>query len=133
LNTDDNDINTNGVKLYGSQDTLFSNSSQIATGKNFSGGKVSFSNINHELRTGLSSVWITYDIKKDIDHSMQGHILDARILSNNIKINSVYYPSVIKSPVGSRSIIEAIFYDDFETNKEWVLSGEFQRAIPLGL
>jgi hypothetical protein len=62
LNTDDNDIDLNGVKLYASNDNVFSNSTQIGSGLNFTDGKISFININRTLPTGLSSVWVTNDI-----------------------------------------------------------------------
>ncbi len=133
LNTNDGDIKDSGVKLYASDDTLFYNSTLISAGNNFIAGKATFININKELKTGISSIWITYDIKEDIDHSMQGHILDAKILADNIKINNSYYPAVQKSPLGNRSIVESIFFDDFENDNEWVLTGEFERDIPLGL
>jgi len=128
LNTNDSDIKTNGVKLRASNDTVLENSWQIGSGINFSSGKALFENINYELPRGLSSVWITYDVKADTDHSTQGHILDARIDANNIKINNNTYPLVYKSPNGSREIYESILYEDFETSSGWSFTGEFERA-----
>ncbi len=133
LNTDDNDISTNGVKLYASEDSLFRNSLLIASGQNFSSGQVAFDNIDFLLKRGLTSVWLTYDIKEDLNHEMQGHILDAKILADHIKLNNSYYPAVQKSPIGSRSIVESIFFDDFETIKTWDFTGEFQREEAQGL
>ena len=133
LNTNDSDIKDSGVKIYASTDTLFYNSSQISAGNNFLTGKANFININHELKTGISSVWVTYDIKEDIGHSMQGNILDAKILADNIKINNYTYPLVQKSPLGNRSIVESIFFDDFENDKGWALTGEFEWDLPQGL
>ena len=133
LNTDDSDIIPNGVKLFASDNTVFSNSTQIGSGKSFVGGTLSFTNINRILPTGVSSVWITYDIAVDVDHEKHEHILDAQIIKENIKINSSYYPSVDKSPTGSRTLYESILYDDFETSNGWIYTGEFERAIPIGL
>lgn len=132
LNTDDNDISTNGVKLYYSNDTLFQNSIQIGSGTNFQSGIATFNNLNRSLPTGLSSIWITYDIIIDSNHELHEHTLDAMIEDGSILVNSYLYPSTDKSPDGSRTIYEALLYDNFETNKGWVLTGEFQRTTPLG-
>ncbi|MDA3952432.1 MAG: T9SS type A sorting domain-containing protein [Bacteroidales bacterium] len=133
LNTDDNDIDLNGVKLYASNDNVFSNSTQIGSGLNFTDGKISFININRTLPTGLSSVWVTNDIAIDVDHKKHNHILDLKILKESIKINTSYYPLIDKSPDGERIIYESILFDDFETDKGWTFTGEFERAIPEGL
>jgi hypothetical protein len=133
LNTDDSDISTNGVKLFASNDNILSNSVQVGSGLNFVNGSLSFVNINRTLPTGLSSLWITYDIASDISHDKHENILDAEIKKENIKINSNYYPVIDRSPVGSRVMYESILFDDFEADKGWTFTGEFQRAIPLGL
>ncbi len=132
LNTNDENIVSGGVKIYYSEDTLFMNSSQLKTGSNFSSGNISFSDLNLTLETGLSSIWLLYDIKEDIDHNMQDNILDAYIPENGMKINGYYYPVIDKSPDGERIIVESIFFDDFETDKSWVFTPEFERNIPLG-
>ncbi len=131
LNTDDNDISSNGVRLYYSEDTLFLNSEEKTTG-NFINGKISFDELNIILPTGFSSVWLLYDIKDDTQHNMQGHILDAYVPENGIKINNYYYPFIDKSPEGERKIVESIFNDDFETDKSWTRTPEFERETPLG-
>jgi hypothetical protein len=133
LNTDDSDLSANGVKIYASDDNIFSNSIQIGTGKNFVDGIVNFTGINKTLPTGISSVWITYDIAADVGHQKHEHILDAKILENNIKINSSYYPNISQSPYGERTIFESILFDNFETDKGWVFTGEFEKAKPQGL
>ncbi|MGE0089791.1 MAG: T9SS type A sorting domain-containing protein [Bacteroidales bacterium] len=133
LNTDDEDITPNGVKLFASNDNIFSNSSQIGTGLSFVNGLLSFVDINRVLPSGLSSFWITYDISSDISHEKHENVLDAEIKIGSIKINSYYYPIIDESPTGSRVIYESIIFDDFETDKGWSFTGEFQRAKPLGL
>jgi len=131
LNTNDDDIAVDGAKLFYSEDTLFINSEQKAS-ENFSNGKISFGNLNIILEPGFSSVWLLYDIKDDTDHNMQDNVLDAYVPEDGIKINNYYYPFTAKSPEGERKIVESIFSDDFETDKAWVRTPEFERAIPLG-
>lgn len=133
LNTNDNDILTNGVKLFASDDNSFNNAIQIGTGQNFTGGSVSFYNLNHELPTGFSSLWLTYDIKDDLIHELQNHILDAYVPENGIKISNNYFPLIDQSPAGNRTIAESIFYDDFENGMSWTLTGEFEHGTPEGL
>jgi len=132
LNTNDADLSNNGVKLYASDDELFYNSYLIKSGTNFIDGKATFTNINRNLPTGLSTLWVTYDIDEDVDHEKHEHILDAKILANHIKINNGYYPIVDKSPEGERVLYESIFHDDFETDKGWEFTGEFEWGIPQG-
>lgn len=131
LNTNDDDIALDGVKLFYSEDTLFINGEEKATG-NFSDGKISFDNLGIILEPGFSSVWLLYDIKDDTEHNMQDNILDAYVPEDGIKINNYYYPFSDKSPEGERKIVESIFSDDFETDKGWTRTPEFERAIPLG-
>ncbi|MBS3770812.1 MAG: hypothetical protein KGY69_11225, partial [Bacteroidales bacterium] len=128
MNTDDNDIKENGVKLYASNDTLFENSQQVVNGINFTDEKAVFDQINYEIPRGLSSVWITYDVKADTNHQTQGHVLDAKIKANDLKINNNNYPLVFKSPYGDREIYEAILYSNFEEPGGWSFTGEFERA-----
>ena len=114
LNTNDSDISSNGVKLFASNDTKFNNAVQIGSGKNFTDGTVNFYNLNHELPTGLSALWLTYDIKDDLSHELQNHILDAYIPENGIKISDNYFPVIDQSPIGNRTIAESIFYDNLD-------------------
>ena len=132
LNTSDNDIITNGVKLYVTYDTIFAPLNLLAS-SNFTSGNIIFNNLNYTLTRGVTSFWLAYDIKEDINHEMYGHIADAMIKESSIKIENNYYPYLDKSPTGSRTIYESIFLDDFETNKGWRFTGDFERAKPLGL
>ena len=128
LNTNDSDIKPHGVKIRASNDTVFENSWQVGSGIDFSAGKAVFENLDYEIPRGLSSLWITYDIRADSNHTTQGHILDARIDPDDIKINQQTFPLVYKSPAGSREIYESILYEDFEASSGWSFTGEFERA-----
>lgn len=133
LNTSNDDITSNGVKLFFTGDTIFRNYSQISSATNFIDGIAIFDNINISLPYGYSSAWVTYDIKTDPNHQMHNHTVDALVEENSIKIGTSTYPFVEKSPSGSRKIYESILYDNFETDLGWSLYGEFERSIPLGL
>ena len=133
LNTSDTIISDNGVKLFYTTDSIFTPNNQIGTGENFSSGYVTFKNLNKVLPTGYNYIWLTYDIKKDTAHTMHGDILDAMVEKESVLINDTLYPVADQSPEGNRSIFESIFTDDFETNKSWVLTGEFERNKPMGL
>jgi len=133
LNTNNSDIKKNGVRLFASNDTLFKNSEQIYSGLNFQNDIAVFDNLNYIIPRGFSSVWLTYDIRKDTAHNLQGHILDAKIKANHIKINNNYYPLFERSPNGSREIYESILFDDFEQDQQWTFTGEFERHTPQGL
>ena len=131
LNTDDDDIDS--VKIYYTDNnTLFEATEILAKGV-LNEGKVNFSGINKDLPYGVSSIWVCYDIKTDINHEMHNHIADAMIKTNSISISGTSYPFVDKSPEGERVIVESIFFDDFETDKSWEFHGEFEWGIPQGL
>ncbi|MBU8893048.1 MAG: T9SS type A sorting domain-containing protein [Bacteroidales bacterium] len=132
LNTSDDDLEINGLKIYATDDTIFSTTNLLASG-NFNSGIGVFDNLNYDIPRKLSSIWITYDIKEDLSHEMHGHIADVYIEESGIKINNYLYPFADKSPEASRTIYESVFIDNFETDKGWRLTGEFERAIPLGL
>ena len=44
-----------------------------------------------------------------------------------------HLPNTETSPAGSIKIYQSVFYDDFNTDKGWILNGDFQRAAPQGL
>jgi hypothetical protein len=133
LNSSDDHIAENGVKLYATPDTLFNQDHQLKGGINFVNGVVSFDHLNYSLPRGHSSLWLTYDLKEDTNHEMEGNHLDAKVNANSIKINgNYYYPLSDKSPAGNREIMESIFLDNFDTDQGWFLNGEFERAEPQG-
>ncbi len=130
LNTSDEDIETGGVKLFLTRDTEFNEDTQVGSGVNFSSGQASFTGLNYSLPTGYSYLWITYDIKQDAGHR---NIVDGRIPVNGININGQTYFPQEKSPAGSRSILRTLASDDFESELNFTLTGEFEHGSPLGL
>ena len=130
LNTNDADIPTHGVKLWRTTGENFTNPVQLGTAQSFSGGQVQFSNLNHSLPTGYSYFWVTYDIAED---ATPGNYIDAKLPAGGITVNGATFPAAEQSPAGNRRIYETIFYDDFEQERGWVLTGEWQRGVPTGL
>ena len=128
INTEDNDIEK--VKLFWTLDEVFNPNNLIATANGFENGVVSFDNLNANLPTGYSYLWLTYDIHNDAIH---GNFGDAYIPAGGITVNGDFELLEDQSPPGKREIYQTIFYDNFDTDKEWILSGEFERDIPLGL
>ncbi|MCD4834940.1 MAG: T9SS type A sorting domain-containing protein [Bacteroidales bacterium] len=132
LNTSDNDISLNGVKLYFTEDTIFATTNEIGA-SNFIDGVAIFDNLSQSLPYDWSSIWVCYDIGLDSTHKMHNHTADAMIEANGIKIGNYKYPFADKSPEGSRIIYESIFIDGFEEENGWILTGEFERGAPQGL
>jgi hypothetical protein len=128
LNTNDNDISNNGVRLFRTVDSVFKNPVQMSVRKNFSSGKVGFSGLEYNLSAGYSYFWLVYDLDSaaTIDNR-----LDAKIAANSVKINNQYYPSTEISPSGYKTIKQSVFFDGFETNKGWTFTGEFEVDTPL--
>ncbi len=129
LNTDDNDIQPNGVKLYFTEQEEFNTDNLLASANFDTNGEALFNNLGVELPTGYSYIWVTYDIE---ELAGQEHIADAYIPANGILVGGETYPEDDQSPLGYRTIFRTIFYDDFETDKGWFLSGEWQMHEPLG-
>ncbi|MCG8411592.1 MAG: T9SS type A sorting domain-containing protein, partial [Bacteroidales bacterium] len=133
LNTDDNDIANNGVKLYITPlDSSFREPVLIGNATNFEDGVAWFRNIHYDLPRGVSVLWVTYDIGTAANHDVHNHVVDAQIEANGIYINGNGFPLINTSPEGERLIKECIFNDGFETNLNWVLNGSFERGIPQG-
>jgi len=129
LNTADSDIETDGVKLFFTQDDAFNIENQIGSGVSFVSGQAAFSDLNYDLPTGYSYIWVTYDVKSTAGHR---DTLDAKFVENSININGETFFDEEKSPAGSRIILQSIHADDFESGLNWVLSGEFQYGAPQG-
>lgn len=127
-NTDNTDIDS--VKLFFTSDSIFSPTTKIGATLNFNSGNAVFDNLSFELPFGMSFLWVTYSIKKT---ALPGHYVDAIIPQGGININDSILPASDIAPPGNRVIFETVFFDDFETDKGWSLTGEFQRAIPTGL
>jgi hypothetical protein len=133
-NTSDDDIKSNGVKLFYTNDSVFLAPMQWGTSKSFVGGTVTFDNLNKVLETGNNYLWLTYDVKSN---ALPGHILDASVQANDISVTIAgtgsSYPNATLDPSGSRIIKQTLFFDDFEGTPAWNLTGEFEIAVPLGL
>jgi hypothetical protein len=130
LNTNDQDIEAGGVKLFLTRDAEFNADTPVGNGVSFSSGHASFTNLNYSLPTGYSYLWITYDIKQDAGH--RNHV-DAKLPVNSININGQTYFTQEKSPAGYRTILRTLESDDFESGLNWTLTGEFEYGSPLGL
>jgi hypothetical protein len=130
-NTSDPDINPNGVKLYSTIESVYSNPTLIGTPVSITGGKMRFNGLNLPVNAGDNYFWITYDISKNAN---PGDTINARILAGDIHFStSGTYPAINQSPVGSDMIVQTIFNDNFSTNKGWTLTGKFQEGKPEGL
>ncbi len=131
LNDDNNDVIADGVKLfYTGEGETFSAPVQVGSPQSFITDTISFENLNFPLSTGDNFLWITYDVPLIATH---GNTLDAMLPANSIIVSDTLHPVQSYSPSGKRKVYETIFFDDFETDKGWILSGEFQRDIPQGL
>lgn len=131
----DNSIfKNNGFELILTDKPRFRNmisgqSTKIGTPQNIVNGKVTFNNLNVTLKSGYNYLWLVADIKEDAPH---GSLIDFKISANDIVFNNKQYPSQDISPEGSYKVEESILYDDFETNKGWILQGDFEIAQPKG-
>ena len=130
LNTKDYDIKPSGVKLYSTPDSLFFQNPQLKAQTSFSGSVAKFNSIGYSLNMGNNYFWVTYDLS---DTAGLGDVLDLKLVPNSVKISGKYFPSSVQSPSGLRKIVNSAFYDEFETDKGWILTGDFQRTAPQGL
>ncbi|MEA3463066.1 MAG: T9SS type A sorting domain-containing protein, partial [Bacteroidota bacterium] len=129
LNSSDADLSPNGIKLYSTSTQIFSTDNLIGSPTNFSGGVASFTALNHNLNSGHTYLWLTYDVALDATHK---NTLDAKVQANHIVTSNGTYPATEESPAGERVIYQSQYYDDFEGSLNWTLTGEFQVASPAG-
>lgn len=129
LNTSDNDIIPGGVRLYSTTSQVFSTETQLGSPGNFTGGVAEFTGLNYILPPGNSYIWLTYDLKYDVEY---GHVLDAKLAANSILANDTLYPSVELSPAGARTVYSTQYYQGFEGAHGWTLTGEFEVGQPSG-
>ncbi len=130
LNSDDDDIKDEGVKLFLTSENVFHTSNQISSGVNFVDGVAEFTGLDVELPTGYSYVWVAFDVEHEAGNLNKA---DAYIPEDGILANDSLYPPKDHDPPGYRLIYSTVFHDDFDTDKGWQLSGEFERDEPLGL
>ncbi len=100
-NIDDADIPANGVKLYWTTTTTFSTANLLGTAQSFSGGLATFSGFNYDLPTGMTYVWVAYDIAAG---ATSANTVDAIIATNDIDVDGTTYPASDESPAGNRMI-----------------------------
>lgn len=100
-NTNDADIC--GVKLYVTSTSAFATTTPIGGSMTFSSGTLTISGLTYNL-PGCSTtyVWVAYDI---CPSALGGHVADAIIPKDGIKIGSSTYPASNQSPSGNRPII----------------------------
>jgi hypothetical protein len=115
------------VKLYATQDPEFNTSTPIADGV-LSGSSVVLTP-NYSLPTGYSYLWVTYDIAAD---AKSGNTVDAEIPASGLTVNGATFANAAINSGGKRVIKQNLFFDDFESNKGWVLTGDFEIAAPMG-
>ncbi len=136
LNTSDDVLQPQGVKLYYTGKQTFRQEQPVGEGVDFSDGKAVFSGLGQALQTGNNVIWVTYDIETG-DETIHGKIADARIDAQAIKIGDSLYPALEESPSGSRTIAESIFLDDFEADLGWDIptdtTNEFEIDTARGL
>ncbi|MCF6169426.1 MAG: S8 family serine peptidase [Bacteroidales bacterium] len=82
------------------------------------------------LSAGTNYFWLTYDIS---DTATACYYVDA--VCDSVTIGGTTHVPTVTDPAGERRILAtaSVFFDDFETDKGWTLTGEFQRAAPQGL
>lgn len=122
----DDVVASNGIKLYMTDKESFNTSYCIAK-TSIKNGKATFENLNYELKSGNTYLWVTCDIKPDNEHRFKGYKVRMKIADNDITIgNSIYNINAS----GSRIIHESILFDDFENDGKWTFTGKFEHGIP---
>lgn len=129
MNSSDNDIPANGVKLHVNNRRDFY-SATVVDSTSFLSGKATFSALDVVLESGYTYVWVSVDVKEDAVHM---NTVDAMMEAGSVVIAGDTYPPSSASPGGSSVIRESVFFDDFRTDLGWVLEGDFQRGKPNGL
>ncbi|MGC8802232.1 MAG: hypothetical protein ACP5PS_00440, partial [Bacteroidales bacterium] len=122
-----NDIRTNGIRLYKTTDSVFVDQVQLAQGSFV--GNTALLTFTDTLKAGMAFYWIALDIKPT---AAVGDTVKIRIPAQGVRISGKKYPATMLEIPGNRKIVRTIFYDSFETNKGWSLTGDFERAAPQG-
>ncbi len=130
LNTSDDDIQSNGLKIYTTSTQTFDKNNPLGSATGFSSGVASFTGLNHTLPAGQSYLWLTCDVEADAGHS---NIIDVMVAANGIRANGSLYPSSDQSPDGYREVFETRYSEDFEGSHNWSLTGEFEVDSPNGM
>ncbi len=133
LNDENLDLPADGVKIYATNDTVFQDPVLLGSPGDFIDNEHLFTDIDYELPTGITSLWVTYDAPLNLPHELHGAVLDAKIPAGGIKVGGGAYPSMEQSPPGYRVIFESLFIDDFESENGWTFQPEFQWGEPMGM
>ncbi len=129
LNSSDDDVPANGVKLHMNDRRDFYGATLVDSAS-FVAGKATFSSLDIDLASGYTYFWVSVDVKEDAVHQ---HTVDAMMEAGSVVIAGDTYPPSASSPAGSSLIRESVFFDDFRMDRGWVLDGDFQRGTPNGL
>ncbi len=161
LNTSNSDINNLGVKLFVTNTPNFIPTNQVGSAVNFTNGIAKFSNLNYTLNYGEKYFWLTYDVGDSahygdiLDAKVTAGSINLHFDTTGVVFNpnlylqgdsiiyiiggvrnsaplKYYLPNVETSPAGNTIIYQSVFYDDFDTDKGWILQGDFQRTAPQG-
>ena len=103
-NSDDNDVSGVSVYYTGS-DSNFNTSNQFGSTGTFSSGSVTFTGSQNLAKDTCNYFFVAYDISAA---AVLGDTCDAKILTNDITIESSTYPALDKDPSGSRKIVNFI-------------------------
>jgi hypothetical protein len=130
LCTDNNDIENSGIKLMYSVSDDINTASQIGTGVSVVGNKAIINGLSTNLVTGSNYFWLTTDIKQNAG---SGNSIGFNIPLLGITTNTGTYPETTKQYSVTTQVLSSVFFDDFETDKGWTMTGEWERAAPAGL
>lgn len=127
----------NGFKLYHTLDNIFQNeasgsSTQISTAVSMSGNKVTFTGFTEKLEMGSNYLWLTADFADDVPHNSS---FVFGVSANSMTFNDSLMPGTAVDTAAYGIVEEAIFFDNFETNKGWDITswgGDFEIGVPLG-
>jgi hypothetical protein len=95
LSSHDSLFASNGFELVATRDSSFRPTSKgvslkIGSPASVTGGKISFGNLNHNLPTGYTAIWLLADIKSTAPHHS---IADFKVTARAIKIGNNKFPS----------------------------------------
>lgn len=101
------------VKLYYTETEIFKTNNLLGS-TTIANGKATFNNIGLDLLPGYNYLWVTCDIKEDVNHEFRNDTIDMKIEPGAINIGGRTYPNSAIDPSGKRLVSEAIFIEDFE-------------------
>ena len=126
---------SNGFRLFHTTENVFKNkekgaSTQVGGAISLSGGSLTFSGLSQDLNLGMNYLWLTADIADNAEHGSQ---FTFGAGSQSTSIMDTLLPASADPGIVSKTISEAVFYDNFSTDLGWIREGDFERDIPEGL